>query len=106
MQAMVIDRFGGPEALFQQPGNRPRHSLLVVTDVTDAIDTRRMSLYFATARMTAQQNTRNCAFSCGVWPGSSRFSPVSVGSALCSISHGAGTGILCSCRPRMASARS
>jgi hypothetical protein len=33
---------GGPEALFQQPGNRPRHSLLMVTDVTDAIDTRIM----------------------------------------------------------------
>jgi hypothetical protein len=32
----------------------------------------------ATARTTAAQKTRNCALSCGLSPGFSRFSPVSV----------------------------
>ena len=40
--------------------------------------TRSSSGYFATARMTATQKTRNCALSCGLSPGLSRFSPVSV----------------------------
>src|SRR3954470_5250578 len=44
----------------------------------DAIDRRRISLYLATARITAAQNTRNCALSCGLSPGFSRFSPVSL----------------------------
>ena len=37
-----------------------------------------MSLYLATARMTATVKTRNWALSCGLSPGFSRFSPVSV----------------------------
>src|SRR5437764_11740872 len=41
-------------------------------------ETRSNSGYLATARMTATQNTRNWALSCGVSPGLSRFSPVSV----------------------------
>ncbi len=41
-------------------------------------DTRSSSGYLATARMTATQKTRNWALSCGVSPGLSRFSPVSV----------------------------
>ena len=40
--------------------------------------TRNSSGYLATARMTATQKTRNWAFSCGVSPGLSRLSPVSV----------------------------
>ena len=40
--------------------------------------TRSSSGYFATARITATQKTRNCMFSCGVSPGFSRFSPRSV----------------------------
>ena len=40
--------------------------------------TRSNSEYFATARMTATQKVRNWALSCGVSPGLSRFSPVSV----------------------------
>src|SRR3954452_6553087 len=44
----------------------------------EAIDRRRISLYLATARMTAVVNTRNCALSCGLSPGFSRFSPASV----------------------------
>ena len=40
--------------------------------------TRSSSGYLATARIVATQNTRNCAFSCGLSPGLSRFSPVSV----------------------------
>ena len=41
-------------------------------------DRRRISAYLATARMTATTKTRNWALSCGVSPGLSRFSPVSV----------------------------
>src|ERR1700680_3208966 len=41
-------------------------------------DTRSNSGYLATARITAQQKTRNWALSCGVSPGLSRFSPRSV----------------------------
>src|SRR5437868_10216937 len=44
----------------------------------EAIDRRRMSAYFDTARMTAEQNTRNCALSWGLSAGFSRFSPLSV----------------------------
>src|SRR6476660_6352260 len=44
----------------------------------EAIDRRRISLYLSTARMTAVQKTRNWALSCGLSPGFSRFSPVSV----------------------------
>ncbi len=40
--------------------------------------TRSNSGYFATARRTATQKTRNWALSCGVSPGLSRFSPASV----------------------------
>src|SRR5689334_17492494 len=43
-----------------------------------AIETRRRSEYLATARITAEQKTRNCALSCGLSPGLSRFSPESV----------------------------
>ena len=39
---------------------------------------RRMSAWVSTAMSSAERKTRNCAFSCGVWPGSSRFRPVSV----------------------------
>src|SRR5205823_5523053 len=44
----------------------------------EAIDRRSRSAYLSTARMTAQQKTRNWALSCGLLPGSSRFSPVSL----------------------------
>src|SRR2546430_15884694 len=43
-----------------------------------ATETRSSLAYLATARMTATQKTRNWALSCGVSPGLSRFSPVSV----------------------------
>ena len=44
----------------------------------EATVTRSSSGYLATARITATQNTRNWALSCGVSPGLSRFSPLSV----------------------------
>ena len=40
--------------------------------VAEATDTRSSPAYLWTARITAAQNTRNCAFSCGVSPGTSR----------------------------------
>ena len=46
--------------------------------VAEATDTRSRPAYLCTARMTAAQNTRNCAFSCGVSPGTSRLPEVGV----------------------------
>ena len=40
--------------------------------VAEATDTRSRPEYLCTARITAAQNTRNWAFSCGVSPGTSR----------------------------------
>ena len=40
--------------------------------VAEATDARSRPAYLCTARITAAQNTRNCAFSCGVSPGTSR----------------------------------
>ena len=40
--------------------------------VAEATDTRSRPAYLCTARMTAAQNTRNWAFSCGVSPGTRR----------------------------------
>src|SRR6476619_3789528 len=40
--------------------------------VADATETRSRPAYLWTARITAAQNTRNCAFSCGVSPGTNR----------------------------------
>jgi hypothetical protein len=40
--------------------------------VAEATEARRSPAYLCTARITAAQNTRNCAFSCGVSPGTSR----------------------------------
>ena len=46
--------------------------------VAEATDARSSPGYWCTARMTAAQNTRNCAFSCGVSPGTSRLPSVAV----------------------------
>ena len=43
-----------------------------------ATEMRKRSWFSSTARKTAVRNSRNCAFSRGVLPGSSRFSPSSV----------------------------
>ena len=43
-----------------------------------ATDARSSSWCLSTAWMTAAQKNRNCRFSCGVSPGSSRLGPVSV----------------------------
>ena len=43
-----------------------------------ATERRRRSWYSSTASTTAQRKARNCAFSCGVSPGASRFVPESV----------------------------
>ena len=43
-----------------------------------AIDARSRSAWTLTPRMTASRNARNWALACGVLPGSSRFSPLSV----------------------------
>jgi hypothetical protein len=40
--------------------------------VAEATDARSRPLYLCTARMAAAQKTRNCAFSCGVSPGTNR----------------------------------
>ena len=45
---------------------------------TFATDARSSSWCLSTAAITAAQKNRNCRFSCGVSPGSSRLCPVSV----------------------------
>ena len=46
--------------------------------VAEATEARSRPPYLCTARMTAAQNTRNCALSCGVSPGSSRLPSVAL----------------------------
>ena len=42
-----------------------------LVDLAEATEARSSEAYLLTARITAPQNTKNCAFSCGVSPGSS-----------------------------------